>query len=712
MGLLAVWSFASPWMLPWLVAVAIPIAIHLWSRRRYQDEVWAATQFLLAALRRHQRRLSVEQLLLLVIRVLVLVLLALALAEPLWSGWQIGGTTTDEPPRFTVLVIDTSYSMGFQEGGRSRFEQAKQLAADSVRRAKPGDAFALVTLSEPPRVIIARPSADHAAVADEIEHLELSHAGAALSATLREVASLMNTVAESPSRFLDRRVDFLTDLGRTTWQFATTPECRQLLNDLDNQALLEFRQIGGGKANNLAVTRIETEGRAVVVGAPVAIHVEVENAGAAQENQKRIELFVDDRKVAEKHVNVAAGARAAVTFNQRLDVPGDREIIVRLSPDGLSLDDWRALILPVRETIRVLCIEGKPDAAAYVAWALNPAEEAALRRQVQVASEYALLENDLQAYDCVFVCNVARLGPAEAAVLRDYVAAGGGLVVALGDLVDASSYNQQLSAPDDTPLLPLHLKSIATGDPRYFVADGYEHPLIASFRGHERAGLLTVPVWSYWELDKLTQAAQVAIRFGNQAPAVVASEFGRGRVVVVSTALSPESVNTTEEGPIPWNALPAWPSFPPLVHELVHFATQGMQDRRNVIVGEAFASRFLPGEAADSFTLQRPHGGEIRPDEIDQTGWRLAETTESGVYRATQETTSRRELFAANLDTKESDLLAIDRDLLAEFTRDEPVAVADVSESSFPFFRLILACMVLLLVIETVLAWSFGRAKA
>ena len=316
------------------------------------------------------------------------------------------------------------------------------------------------------------------------------------------------------------------------------------------------------------------------------------------------------------------------------------------------------------------------------------------------------------AYDCIFLCNVARLGPAEAAVLRDYAESGGGLVFALGDVVDASSHNQQLSAVDETPLLPLRLGRIATGDPRYFAAGGYEHPLIASFRGHERAGLLTVPVFSYWEFEKLTDDAHVALRFGNQDPAIVTSAFGRGRVIVVATALSPESVSTSEEGTTPWNALPAWPSFPPLVHELVHFATRGIQNRRNVMVGQAFASRFLADETADRFSLQGPDGEEIRPDEIDASGWSVGETTHSGVYRATHATTRRSELFAANLDTKESDLLAIDRADLAEFARDESATVEDASEKSLPLFRFILACMVLLLVIETVLAWSFGRAKA
>ena len=40
--------------------VAVPILIHLLSRRRVQRVPWAAMQWLMAAVKRHQRRLRIE----------------------------------------------------------------------------------------------------------------------------------------------------------------------------------------------------------------------------------------------------------------------------------------------------------------------------------------------------------------------------------------------------------------------------------------------------------------------------------------------------------------------------------------------------------------------------------------------------------------------------------------------------------------------------
>ena len=67
-------------MLGWLAAAAAPILIHLWARRHYRQAPWAAMEFLLAAIRRHTRRMFFEQWLLLAIRTAIIVLLVLAVA--------------------------------------------------------------------------------------------------------------------------------------------------------------------------------------------------------------------------------------------------------------------------------------------------------------------------------------------------------------------------------------------------------------------------------------------------------------------------------------------------------------------------------------------------------------------------------------------------------------------------------------------------------
>ena len=73
--------FANPLMLWGLAGASLPILIHLLNRRKFREERWAAMRFLLAAIRKNQRRVRIEQWLLLAIRTLIILLAAL-----LWTG--------------------------------------------------------------------------------------------------------------------------------------------------------------------------------------------------------------------------------------------------------------------------------------------------------------------------------------------------------------------------------------------------------------------------------------------------------------------------------------------------------------------------------------------------------------------------------------------------------------------------------------------------
>ena len=93
-------------------------------------------RFLLAAIRKNQRRIRIEQWLLLAIRTLIILLVVTAMAKPFLEsfGVVIAGRRVHR-----VLVLDASMSMGYTSGGTSRFDQAKAEAAQLVKESRRGD---------------------------------------------------------------------------------------------------------------------------------------------------------------------------------------------------------------------------------------------------------------------------------------------------------------------------------------------------------------------------------------------------------------------------------------------------------------------------------------------------------------------------------------------------------------------------------------------
>ena len=115
-------SFLSPWVLGGLAAVGVPILIHLLNKFRVKSTDWGAMRFLNDAVLKNQRKVKLDDLILLVLRCLVIALAVLAFARPVLKGLGVG---EGSEPVAAVVLLDYSASMGQSDGAQSRFDRAK-----------------------------------------------------------------------------------------------------------------------------------------------------------------------------------------------------------------------------------------------------------------------------------------------------------------------------------------------------------------------------------------------------------------------------------------------------------------------------------------------------------------------------------------------------------------------------------------------------------
>ena len=81
-------NFLNQALLFGIFAVSIPIVIHLLNRRRFRKVPWAAMRFLVVSVEQNQRRMKLEDLILLLLRCAIVALLAFAVARPVVEGLQ------------------------------------------------------------------------------------------------------------------------------------------------------------------------------------------------------------------------------------------------------------------------------------------------------------------------------------------------------------------------------------------------------------------------------------------------------------------------------------------------------------------------------------------------------------------------------------------------------------------------------------------------
>lgn len=716
--ILAFWQLGSGWMLLWGVAAALPILIHLWSRRRYQQIPWAAMEFVLAAMRRNARRIQLEQWLLLALRSLILILFALALADPSLTTLSSWAGNSGAGQSHIMLVLDGSYSMDYRKGETSLFRSAKELASQMVSQGRQGDGYTLLLMGEPPRVIIGEAAFDPLDVQEEISSLQMPHAGANLSATLAAVETIFRQVKEKEPRLTQRQVIFFTDLVRTTWGEVSSSDCRERLGRIADLARLSLVDLGEPGAENVAITRIESDQPISTLASETTFRAEIQSFSGQDKPRQSVELFVDGVRVAEQTVELAAGGRAGVTFAYKFETAGEHIVEARLLGDALTIDNHRWLSVPVREAIRVLCIHGKPGESRYVALALEPRRDNRPRIRVEQAAESALNEENLTQFDCIFLCNVGRFSRDEAQVLRSYLHSGGGLVFFLGDQVQSENYNQELGGEEaGKRVLPARLGQTVKEAQYQFDPLGYRHPIVAPFEGFKNSGLLTTPIWRYIELRPFPDA-KTALAFSGGDPAIVEERLHKGQSILFASAASPESLDPVTK--TPWTAISSWPSFMPLIQEMLQHATSRRDEERNLQVGDELVGSFIAVTPHTPATMLLPDG---RSEQLslaprgDESEWSFSGGVLSGPYEARLGTPSiGSQKFAVNVNTRESELERLPTESLPnQFNLDDqgdnatPAALAGATES---YFRELLLGVFGLLICESLLAWRMGKGIA
>ncbi len=724
-------TFLNPAMLAGLLALGVPVAIHLLTRPRFRDLRWAAMQFLLPSLKKSRRLSRAEDLVLLLLRCLLVALLVLIFARPALLVDPATLAKTDDTAT-RVLILDQSASMGRSDGLRTRFDLAKADADHLLAAQTPGSANALFLATDHVRRAVARPTSDLAHVRATLAAAQLTDGGSDLFPAIKAAVDLLN---KNPVG--RREIVVFTDNQLTAWRQLAA--LRALLAE-SPQIVFDVHVTGDAPGANLALISLRPQTAVVAVDQPTHFLAEVANRGSASVAGITIKLAVDDEApVAETAIDrLEPGASRVVTLNARFVTPGPHSVTASLPPDLLAFDNRRSFAMHVIPRLHALVVEGTVPAdramrdGFFLSRALVPVlpEEAGHHFiQATVAAPDELTKPTLDGFPLVFLSNVARLTAAETANLRSHVTAGGTLVVFPGPATDVDFFNHDANL---TALLPAQLVPARTPVTQNKIlawqSHDYPHPLTALWNDPASGHLGSVGVSKYFPLILADGAlddgaTQVVVRYGNGEPAVIERLVGRGRVILFSSTATPI-----------WTTLPLHPAFVPLLLRLALHSSGELGDGLNLSPGQAFSSP-VQADAADApVSVQRPYetnriaAGQVETSSSQAATLRYDDTTQAGVYRLfVSDETRPRAVFAVQADPSESDPATLSANDLAALTAPQPAAASPTAAATAPaastnapdtrvpgkelWAAFALAALVLAL-IETAFAHYFSRAKA
>lgn len=746
--LIGVFELGNPWMLAWLAAAGIPLALHLLHRRRQQEIPWAAMELLLQAIRQNSRTVRIEQWLLLLLRTAALVLLAIALARPILRGTSSAAAANTQPPKLWVLVLDASYSMQAISQRQTLWDLARQRASTLVGQAAAGDAFALIELAEPSRAVIGQPAFESSRVIEELRRRKCTDGGGDLSSCLEVIRQTIDDARQSAPQHQDVHIVFFTDLGRDSWQTATAGADRRALQELASRHALRIESLALQSPANLAVTALETDTAVVLRGRSLRATATVQNFGPRDAERLPVQFQSEGKTHHTAFIDCPAGSSRTVTTDIFPPTTHYWSIGAAIPDDRLAVDNRRDLIVSVRPQVRVVTLAEASAAApaklinlslapqaqaapAQSASAQSPQFQSPIRAETWNATE--LQTRSLTEIDALVLVDPAELAAGALFKIRNFVEAGGAILLLPGPHARAGAWNRNDESLGALSGFDLRQPSPA-GDWRIDPL-GYASPIAKPFANFQDAGLLTTPIFRYWQIVPRDDVPlQVDLGFTNGDPWLLRRQLGSGWVA--SLLSTPQSGGPLTGGPNDpsaeelWNAMATWPSFVPVMQKIVETIIGGAEQAMNVEVGQPLAGFLTRQTQPRELVIRRPDNSTSRltvppASEGIRQEWIYAATDEAGVYRVhgdaadAEDHWSFEHPYAVNIVPTQSSLESVSLSALPLGGQASPLqpyrpAVGDAANSarSDQLARWCLVGLLAVLGCESVLAWSLGRRLA
>ena len=633
------------------IGASIPLILHLLNRERARRLVFSTVRFIQMSHQTNVRRHKLKRLLLLLMRILMLALLGLAFARPFFADapeftQKTGGK------RNAVIILDTSYSMQYE----GVLETAKEEAVEILDGLDASDAACLILSSDNARVV--------APLGSEFAHIRTALNNAETSNEHTDYLDAMQTADEilQPIPIGEKQVYLIADMQKRGWE--NFIETDKLSPDIQ----IHFVDVRAEKPQNYAITQISVPPVVLKEQKASQLVARVRNFGDEPVENLQVRLFIDGNVIDSVELDIEPDDLADAVFKVEFQDEATHTGWVELPEDGLGIDNKRYFTLQSLQSIKVYAVREEPRTRGryqtvetfFMKKALASGSDAV---QIDFTESVSVPNaSTLASVDVLILADVAELSSGEAERVKAYVAAGGGLIVTVGDNIGTDTYKQRLGG--ETGLMPCDFVQ-AVGDAldreqfRVLATVKYAHPIFAPFKEPNHGDFGKARFYRIFQAVP-TKDATVIAAYDDGSPALFEKPYGTlGRVLCFTSTIDRE-----------WNDLPIRAVYLPFLHEAIKYlALKDVDAAPNYRVGDSVELKVSDdenGAAARSTEIAvfNPNNVETRLQRTEGTTAAASpgsvfydDTAVPGIY-SVHTSGAVPYYFVVNVDTTESDLAA------------------------------------------------------
>lgn len=625
-------QFLYPGFLWALLALLIPIIIHLFHFRRYKKVFFTNVRFLKEVKDETSSRSRLKHLLVLLSRLLILALLVLAFAQPFIP---VGDGNREDGKRAVSVFVDNSYSMAALTQGAPLLEEGKRRAREIVQGYDVEDEFQIIThdMTGRQQRLVGQEEA-----LSMINEIEIGPKVKTLDKIQGRQTRALNTAeAANLSAY------FISDFQKNI---------TSLDEKIDSSKKQFLIPLQSAQTRNVAIDSAWFEAPVQMLNQANRLIVRMRNYGDVASDESPLTLRLNGQVRPVGNIEIPAAGTVYDTINVSLVKPGWYEAVLTLTDYPVTFDDAYNFSFYVAARVAIMSINGSlPD--RYLTAAFDGDSYFQLTNTPAGKINYSTFKNQ----QLIVLNDIPQISSGLASELKQYVQGGGNALVFPAANAPVTSYNSFLTSMNANKLNAWQVEDKEVGrlnTEEFIFSDVYIN---------SRANLKLPTTSGNFSIVR-NRATEILVRYRDGSPFLAKYALGSGHIYVCSAPLNSKLSGLSRSADV----------FIPMIYKMALAGTRARPIAYTIGQSEIIEieNRASGGESiykmkgkADEFIPQQK---AIGPRVILTTG---ESVRTAGFYDVFLQQDSTLEKLAFNDDRLESDLAAFSKDELKARYQDQ-----------------------------------------
>lgn len=438
-------SFLYPQFLFGLLALSIPIIIHLFNFRRTKKVYYSSTRFLQIVKEASTSKLKLKHLLILAARLLFIFFLVMAFAQPFLPARQKGLDSSQ-----VFVYLDNSLSMSNEVGPDYRAIDAGVTFINELINLFPqGTQYHYLTNDFSS---FSREFKSGTELTDLTTETRLSGSIRSFPQVWSRLQSDINSIGNAASGLLRKEVFWISD-----FQKSTTGEIN--LDNPDSTIRINVFPLEFESNSNLFVDSVYLENPFLLGNEKIVLSVRISNSGNIDANDVPIKIFLNEIQTSNATLNVPAGSTIVQNFDlgSNLETINTGEISIEDYP--VTFDNDFYFTIDIRRKVVIMEIKTNPEVTAIESVFGNDA--------IFNFKSFAFTNIDysqINQSDLVILNELDEIDPSLSVLLRNFRDAGGTVVIIPSENPDISTYQTLITGRQVNKMDTLFRQTLAAPD--------------------------------------------------------------------------------------------------------------------------------------------------------------------------------------------------------------------------------------------------------